>query len=35
MSAFFVPGFLSLRMAERFSKNCNVLEIETVTEMGI
>jgi hypothetical protein len=29
-----VPGFLSLRMAERFSKNCTALEIETVTKMG-
>jgi hypothetical protein len=32
---FSVPGFLSLRMAERFSKNCKALEIETDTKMEI
>jgi hypothetical protein len=35
MSTLFVPGFLSLRMAERFSKNRKALEIGTVTKMEI
>jgi hypothetical protein len=33
MSSLFIPGFQSLRMAERFSKNCKALEIETETKM--
>jgi len=33
--ALFVPGFLSLCMAERFSKNCKALEIETDIKMEI
>jgi len=35
MSTLIVPGFFSLRMAERFSKNCKALEIGTLTQMEI
>jgi hypothetical protein len=35
MPALSVPGFFSLRMAQRFSKNVKHLNIETVTKMEI
>jgi len=35
LAALAIPGFLSLRMADRFSKNRKALEIETEFKMEI